>query len=367
MASPVYPPGQKFLDALTPLERREFAAAASERTFPRNSTPMREGDRADYVLVILEGWVRLSVHEHGKDRTITERGPGQLIGEVGTLRVNARSATVTVVETVRALMMRTSDFAVFLSQHARVRSLVEEQIDERLTEEPYRWNAFPPDTTGPATPAGENWSVVYTDIVGFGAHERTARHRRAVRTANFRIMEASFGHLWENCIWKDTGDGLLIVVSPSIPTASIIERLHREVPGKIQAHNRASDGPARIRLRVAVDVGQVMTDTVGLTGDTIIHASRMLDAPVLRNAVAATTADVGLIVSAFVYDNAVKNADGWADPEAYESVEAHVKESRIPAWMRLYDAPPDVTEHRGSLTADVRDLPPLAIPLSHVR
>lgn len=342
MAPSSYSPGQNFLDSLAPAERRAFAAAASERTFPRGSTPMREGDRADYVMVILDGRTQISVSEDGQDRVIIERGPGQLIGEVGTLRVNARSATVTAVETVQALVMRTCDFAGFLGDHQRVRAIVDDQIDERLTEEPYRWNAFPAGTAAQALPSGENWTVIHTDIVGFGAHERNDRHRRTVRTSNLLIMRASFGHLWNDCVWTDQGDGLLIVVSPAVPTTSAMERLHRELPEKIKQHNRVHEKPARIRLRVAADVGPVSHDLVGLTGETIIHTARMLDAPVLRNAMTSPSVSLGLIVSSFVYDTAIRHADGWADPRAYDAVEARVKESRIQARMRTFGPPPAI-------------------------
>lgn len=342
MAPSAYSPGQNFLSSLTTDERQAFAAAAHEQTFARGSTPMREGDRADYVMVILDGWTQISVSEDGQDRVIVERGPGQLIGEVGTLRVNARSATVTAVETVRALVMRTGDFAGFLDGHQRVRAIVDDQIDERLTEEPYQWNAFPAKTAAQPLPSGENWTVVHTDIVGFGAHERNDRHRQTVRTANLLIMRASFGHLWDNCIWTDQGDGLLIVVSPVVPTTSAMERLHRELPEKIEQHNRVHEKPARIRLRVAADVGPVSHDLVGLTGETIIHTARMLDAPILREAVASPRISLGLIVSSFVYDTAIKHADGWASPRDYDEVEARVKESRIQARMRIFDRPPAV-------------------------
>lgn len=342
MAPSPYSPGQSFLDSLSPSERKALTAAARERTFPRRSTPMREGNRADYVMVVLDGWVQISVSEDGQSRVIAKRGPGQLIGEVGILRINARSATVTVMDTVRALVLRTGDFAGFLSDHQRVRAIVDDQIDERLTEEPYRWNAFPAKTAAQSLPSGENWTVVHTDIVGFGAHERNDRHRRTVRTSNLLIMRASFGHLWDNCIWTDQGDGLLIIVSPAVPTTSAMERLHRELPEKVRQHNRVHEKPSRIRLRVAADVGPVSHDLVGLTGETIIHTARMLDAPVLRKAVASPSVSLGLIVSSFVYDTAIRHADEWANPCDYDQVEACVKESRIQARMRLFGRPPAV-------------------------
>jgi hypothetical protein len=69
----------------------------------------------------------------------------------------------------------------------------------------------------------------------------------------------------------------------------------------------------------------------------IIRAARLLDAPVLKEAMASSRASLGIITSDFVYDTAIKHAGGWTDPDRYMSVQAIVKESSIPAWMRLID------------------------------
>lgn len=345
-----------FLASLTPAELQALAQVSTERTFPRGSRPMREGERADHVMIILGGWTRISVLEDGRDRVITERGPGQLIGEVGALRVSVRSATVTVLDTVRALVIRTGDFASYLGAHQRVLALVESQIDERLTEEPYQWNgsrdAFPlgaPVLPAGAPLAGENCTVVFTDVVGFAALERNDTDRGIVRIAHWEMLRRSLGYLWEKCQFTDQGDGLLLVAPPAIPTTQIMECLHRKLPGELRKHNQAYREPARIRLRMSANVGPVSHDQVGITGESIIRASRLLDAPVLRKAMAAAGTTLGMVVSPFIYDTAIRHADGWTDPDTYELVEVHVKESHTSAWMRLFDVPPPVPDPRGPL------------------
>lgn len=338
---------RNFLDQLGPVERRDLVMMATKRTFPRGSRPMREGDRAEYVMVIIDGWTRISVREGDHDRNITERGPGQLIGEVGALRVSARSATVTVLDTVTALVLRTEDFASYLEAHQRVLDLVDSQIDDRLTEEPYQWDAGHEDLSEPGTApslaplSGENCTVVFTDVVKFGALERSDRDRETVRTAHWDMLQRSLGYLWEKCITIDQGDGLLIVAPPAIPTAAIMERLHRQLPRELRRHNQAHDRATRIRLRVSANVGPVAHDTIGVTGDAIILASRLNDAQELREATASADIYLGMLVSPFVYDTAIKNADGWIGPNAYEPVEVRVKETRMTAWMGLFGAPSD--------------------------
>jgi len=96
-----------FLDYLAPAVRLAFTAVADERTFPRGATIMQEGDQSNYVMVILSGWTQISTSVDGGERLIAERGPGQLVGERGALRLHVRSATVTALNTVRALVMKT--------------------------------------------------------------------------------------------------------------------------------------------------------------------------------------------------------------------------------------------------------------------
>src|SRR6266480_4187654 len=104
------------------------------------------------------------------------------------------------------------------------------------------------------------------------------------------MTRRSLDLLWEECMSEDQDDGFLVVAPPAIPTTKIMERLHRELPGELRQHNRIYGEPTRIRLRVAVDVGPVMSVSLGLSGETIIRASRLLDAPNLKGAMASADA-----------------------------------------------------------------------------
>jgi hypothetical protein len=77
--------------------------------FAAGATLISEGDHADHVIVILSGRVKICVRIHGTQRVIAERGPGQLVGERGALRMGVRSASVIAVEMVRGLVVRTGE------------------------------------------------------------------------------------------------------------------------------------------------------------------------------------------------------------------------------------------------------------------
>lgn len=69
----------------------------------------------------------------------------------------------------------------------------------------------------------------------------------------------------------------------------------------------APSDAVRTQLRVAVHVGPVITDLMGLSGEAI--TARLLNAPILQRALAETAAHLGLIVSTVVYESVAKHRD----------------------------------------------------------
>jgi class 3 adenylate cyclase len=349
-----------FLEALNPAERQAFISVAQERTFLRGARIMQEGEPANYVIVILGGWTQISVHENGSEWVIAERGPGHLVGERAALQVNIRSANVIALGPVRALVMRTEDFASFIDAHPRVLKIIEGQIYDRLAEMPRNGRAglltrHLPEPAGlPPQPlrhpqiegarlrplSGENCTVLLTDVVGFGAVYRNDRDRQIIRAASEKMIQESLGRVWGESISEDRGDGLLIIVRPHIPTASVMALLHRALPGELRRHNRTSSDHTNIRLRVAVNVGPVTSDGRGLSGEAIIRTARLIEAPVLKEAMAETGAMLGIIASEFVYETAIRHDPEAIDVNGYRLVEVNIKETKIAGWMQLSDPSP---------------------------
>ena len=271
-------PAAGFWDSLSPDQRRAFSANAHKRVFAAGARLMLEGEQSDHVAVILSGLTEIRVREDGAERVVAERGPGQLIGERAVLEVNRRSVTVVARETVVALVIRTGDFAAFIGTYPGVLKIVEAQIYSRLREGPAGdtasgWAA--PEQPGrrsaritpqPPLLTGQNCTVVRTDLVAFGADERDEQARRIIRQASSDMTRQALGPVWDACRWEDRGDGLLIAVSPDVPTADVIDRLATMLPRELKRHNRLHSDAARIQLRAAVDVGPVLEDGDGMTG-----------------------------------------------------------------------------------------------------
>jgi CRP/FNR family cyclic AMP-dependent transcriptional regulator len=117
---PPQPPGS-FWNELTETERTALRAAGRSRPYATGMHLCYEGDPSDYVIVIENGWAKVtSTTEDGHDVVLAVRGPGDLVGEYAVLGQRQRSATVTALAPLRALLVPALRFTAFLDEHPRV-------------------------------------------------------------------------------------------------------------------------------------------------------------------------------------------------------------------------------------------------------
>jgi len=339
------PQTASFWDLLMPAEQADLAASAVETTFRSGSVLCREGQRADHVIVIRSGRIKVCAESPSGQQLVAIRQAGDIVGERAALQVAERSATVTALETVSAHVVPTEDFAAFLERHPRILTIIENQIYDRLTENS-SWCATVDSycTVGAARPAGswngQNCTIVLIDIANFGARTRNDRDRRRIRAALYQISQSLFAnpdrqHYYHR---EDRGDGILLVIPPHVPTSSIVDRILDHLVTLLRRYNSTATLPTRIQMRVALHVGPVVSDAHGVDGRAIIHAARLLDAPALRRHLAETGADLGFITSPFVYDTIIQPNPGPVDPVVYQQLKCQVKKQAFNAWMYLAQA-----------------------------
>ena len=438
------PPARSFWNALADPERDALAVAGVEEVFRPGAVLCRAGDDASQVMIIDSGWVKVSVREGtGAEKILAVRGQGDVVGERAALTTGVRSATVTALDEVSAVVVPAERFAEFLRGHPRAAEVLQRQVTERREEDRLRlfpgepdgaerrlawllldlaqrrggyqhtsaalftlpmshqeladwagtspdavsrflrsWRdrgiiartersrrliivdldglaalcdvappqtraARPPNGSYPASAEAARWqqawheplncSIVFTDVAGFSDPVRTDGDRDVVRAAMYQILRSSFeasGVPWAACYREDRGDGTVIVVPPTISTQRLVDPLVTELAG-LRQHNRRASEVVRIQLRVALHVGPVGRDAEGLTGQAVISAARILDAPVIKARLAAEQADLVFAASDYVYEHVVRNCGGQVDPAAFEHMECQVKESRVSAWAHL--------------------------------
>jgi len=355
------PAAVSFWDELNRAERAALLSVAHRVKFAIGDKLMQEGEPADYVIVIIEGQTRACVDENGWERVLAERGPGQLVGERGGLQVRVRSASVIAIEPVWGLKVTTADFSAFVSAHPRVLDIVEGQLYDRLAEARIQYRDHSPSAAFSAAAAaaarrpaaawaddalavrpvqpwplsGHTCTILLTDVVAFGSPARNDEDRRVIREALFRMTQIMLRGVG-GARSEDRGDGILTVVPPGVPTADIMERLVRDLPAALAQHNVTSHDSARFQVRVAINVGPVASDAMGVSGEAIIIAARLVDAPVFKEAMLETHANVGIIASPFVYEAVIRHSPNPIDAAGYSQVEVSLKGFAAPAWIKLF-------------------------------
>lgn len=197
---------------------------------------------------------------------------------------------------------------------------------------------FGPRPGGSRVPLiGENCTVLLSDVVGFGARYRNDTDRRIVREALFCMMDAALRDI-PGVRSEDRGDGLLTVIPPTVPTARVMSEVLEELPAALDQHNFGQSESARFQLRLAVSVGPVVSDAMGVSGEAIIIAARLVEAPCLKEALVNSKVNLGIIVSPFVYEAVIRHIGNSRDITSYSQVIVEVKESAITAWMKLCNA-----------------------------
>ncbi|WP_369170489.1 Crp/Fnr family transcriptional regulator [Streptomyces sp. R28] len=123
-----------FAHTLTPQEHEGVMALGNRKRYPADAHLLTEGDRTSHVVIILQGWVTVSVAtDRGATRLILGlRGPGELLGEMAALDTHPRSATVRALGPIEAQVISGDAFRRFLALHPRVSGLVIRQLTFRL-------------------------------------------------------------------------------------------------------------------------------------------------------------------------------------------------------------------------------------------
>ncbi|MEV2230852.1 Crp/Fnr family transcriptional regulator [Streptomyces phaeochromogenes] len=110
-----------FLARLERGDRVALIASGRPLRYPARSVLMHQDEPSSHVLLLLHGWTKVTaIAANGYEALLALRGPGDIIGEGAALSGRHRSATVTALEPVEAVVIEQSRFTTLLAGSPRV-------------------------------------------------------------------------------------------------------------------------------------------------------------------------------------------------------------------------------------------------------
>jgi CRP/FNR family cyclic AMP-dependent transcriptional regulator len=110
-----------FTPGLSEAERTALLVAGRQRKYPRNARVFCEGDRSDFVVMIIEGRVKILVTtREGGESVLGIRGPGALVGEFAAFDGGARVASAVALEPLTVRMFTAEEFRAFVARRPGV-------------------------------------------------------------------------------------------------------------------------------------------------------------------------------------------------------------------------------------------------------
>jgi hypothetical protein len=194
--------------------------------------------------------------------------------------------------------------------------------------------------TPPAPPDGQLCAMFGVDIVGFTRPDRDDDIRRYLHEELYIVLRKAFdacGLPWDSCCWEDRGDGALVVIPAAVGYRGLVDRLPRLLRDLVRRQNHVCRTAAHLQLRAAAHLGPVEHDGHGFVSSDVNFLFRMLEAGPLRRALAASGAEVGMIVSDDLHRILVGRGPRQLGPDEYQLVRFQVKRARFRAWSYLPD------------------------------
>ena len=102
------------------------------REYPPGEVLFREGDAGEVMFVIQAGAVRISKAIGGQDKVLAVLGPGEFLGEMAILNGRPRTATATVVEPARCLVIEARTLEQMVARNAEIALRLIKKLAKRL-------------------------------------------------------------------------------------------------------------------------------------------------------------------------------------------------------------------------------------------
>src|SRR5262249_20242681 len=131
---------------------------------------------------------------------------------------------------------------------------------------------------------------------------------------------------------------VLILAPPDQPKSLFAEFLPGGLVEALRDHNGKHPDEERIRLRLAINAGDVTEDENGVSGTAVNLTFRLVETPQLKTALAESTGLLAVISSQYFYDDVMRHSPPVA-LATFRRVHVRVKETDTEAWICRPDDP----------------------------
>jgi hypothetical protein len=186
----------------------------------------------------------------------------------------------------------------------------------------------------------EGWTVrlcLAVDVEAYSRYLTEGAERTQERLVTALERTLDFAQVNESQILvQDQGDGRFMIFPASVDEAKVIPALVTGLRAALAEVNQDLSQAARMRLRVALDRGQIKRGRSGFVGNVAIAVHRIVDAPQTRQALAShQRSDFVLAISDYLYQDVASHEYSDLDPSHFRRTELDVpgKDFSGIAWL----------------------------------
>ncbi|SCE36069.1 hypothetical protein GA0115240_15429 [Streptomyces sp. DvalAA-14] len=168
----------------------------------------------------------------------------------------------------------------------------------------------------------------------FDTPDQQAAQARLERVLRAAAVRSGLDHgQWST---QPQGDLEFAVLPPGTPEQLVLGEYVTHLAAELGGYNATRRPAGRMRLRLAIDAGVAATAALGFSGPAPIAVARYLNAPEVKQALAAAeSASLAVVVSDHLYQDVVRSRVHGLDPEQYRRIHVRQKEFAGYGWVRL--------------------------------
>jgi len=118
---------------LSDQERARITKQFVRQQFDKDEYLFFEGDRAEWLVLVVQGRVKMIKHsESGRETILATFGPGQIVGEVGVLVGDTYPATAQALEPAITLSLRRDEYTELVRNHPDLSFALVAELGRRL-------------------------------------------------------------------------------------------------------------------------------------------------------------------------------------------------------------------------------------------